>query len=104
MAPMDSGPPGPGSLHSSKYVHIPSSPRKEPAPPSAQHDGSLNHTKPLAPRLDALCSDEREEAYSAMWDLLLGSDDHARAAGLPGAPASIKHTTLREYLSSMRVI
>ncbi len=49
-------------------------------------------------------SEEREEEYAAIWKFLLGSEEHAKAAGLPGLPEHLSHSSFREWFQSIRIV
>lgn len=100
-APMDSSPAASDSssdLQSSKQDDSQSS-----MPANNNTSGSLDKSHHVSTEFAGF-SDEQEEAYAAMWQHLFGSNDQAQAAGLPRAPISIQHSTLREDFQSMRIV
>lgn len=54
--------------------------------------------------VSAIFSTEREAAYSAMWEMLLGSEDNMNAAGYPGVPDSYSHSSLKQLFESMEIV
>lgn len=100
---MDSSPAASDSSSDNQSSKQDVNPSIMPAACGSCTSGSFHDSQLLLKGCD-LFSREQEEDYAAIWQHLLGSDEHARAAGLPGAPTSIKHSTFREDFQSMRIV
>ena len=65
---------------------------------------SLNVKRQTPQEIVSCFSEEREEEYAAIWKFLLGSEEHARAAGFPGVPQHLSHSSFCEWFQSLRIV
>ncbi len=71
---------------------------------SSQSSGnSMNVKRQTSQEIASFFSEEREEEYAAIWKFLLGSEGHARAAGLPGVPEHLSHSSFCERFQGICV-
>lgn len=72
---------------------------------SSQSLRDSTNVKHMTPQqIASFFSEEKEEEYAAMWKFLLGTEEHAKAAGLPGVPEQLSHSTFREWFQSVRIV
>ncbi len=65
---------------------------------------SMNVKRKTPQQIASFFSEEREEEYAAIWKFLLGSEEHAKAAGLPGVPEHLSHSSFREWFQSICIV
>lgn len=65
---------------------------------------SMNVKRKTPQEIASFFSEKKEEEYAAMWKFLLGSEEHAKAAGLPGVPEQLSHSSFREWFQSIRIM